>query len=80
MANYHVVYDRERKQWKVLKAGGTNASAYFDTQKEAEARAKELSANQGGGEVRIHRKDNSQIRDSDTVGRENESDVKDTKY
>ncbi len=52
--------------WKVVKPGGKRASATAKTQAEAEKRAKQIVANQGGGEVRVHRPDGT-IRDSDTV-------------
>ncbi len=80
MANYHVSKDNEKKQWRVKKEGATKVSEYADTQKEAEKRAKELSANSGGGEVRIHGLD-GKIRDSDTVKPGNDpKSSKDTKY
>lgn len=66
MANYHVSKDKDRGEWKIKKENGTRASDYASTQKEAEQIAKELSANSGGGEVRIHGLD-GKIRDSDTV-------------
>ena len=81
MSNYHVTYDQIKKKWKVIKEGGSSASGYFDAQKEAEQRAKQLSANSGGGEVIIHRKDNGLIRDSDTVFPGNDpSSIKDKKH
>jgi sarcosine oxidase gamma subunit len=52
--------------WKVVKPGGKRASAKTATQAQAEKRAKEIVANQGGGEVRVHRPD-GRVRDSDTV-------------
>jgi hypothetical protein len=52
--------------WAVRKAGAERASAVLPTQKEAEARAKEIVGNLGGGEVRIQGRD-GRIRDSDTV-------------
>jgi len=61
----HVVPD-EGGGWKVVKPGAKRASAKTDTQAQAERRAKEIVANQGGGEVRVHRPD-GRIRDSDTV-------------
>ncbi len=81
MANYHVTYDRSSKNWKVKKAGGSNASGRRATQKEAEALAKYFCSESGGGEVRIHRKDNNEIRDSDTVKPGNDPrKIKDTKH
>ena len=50
-------------------------------QAEAEKIAKQFSANQGGGEVRIHRKNGGTIRDSDTVAPGNDpSSIKDLKH
>lgn len=66
MANYHVSKDGHSGKWKVQKEGGSKASGYADTQKEAEKIAKQFSGNSGGGEVRIHGLD-GKIRDSDTV-------------
>lgn len=52
--------------WDVKAPGATRASAHLPTQAQAERRAKEIVSNNGGGEVRIHRKD-GRFRDSDTV-------------
>jgi hypothetical protein len=52
--------------WDVKKPGASKASAHTRTQKEAEARAKDIVRNAGGGEVPIHGRD-GKIRDSDTV-------------
>ena len=52
--------------WKVTKPGASRPSAQAPTQNEAERRAKEIVGREGGGEVRIHRRD-GRIRDSDTV-------------
>ena len=67
MANYHVTNPKGSGVWKVIKAGADRVSAMADTQREAEKIAKELSANSGGGEVRIHKPNGGPIRDSDTV-------------
>lgn len=66
--------------WKVVKPGAKRASGVFKTQKDAERRAKQIVANQGGGEVRVHRPD-GRVRDSDTVkpGRD-PNPPKDTKH
>ncbi len=61
----HVVPD-SKGGWKVVKPGAKRASARTRTQGEAERRAKQIVANEGGGEVRVHRRD-GRIRDSDTV-------------
>lgn len=66
MANYHVTKDRGSEDWKAVREGAGRAAGHYDTQAEAEKAAKELSANSGGGEVRIHGLD-GKIRDSDTV-------------
>ncbi len=66
MPNYHVTKNRENKSWEVKKAGAERISVKTETQKEAEALAKQLCGNAGGGEVRIHGLD-GKIRDSDTV-------------
>lgn len=52
--------------WDIKKPGSSRASSHHPTQAEAEARAKEIVARDGGGEVVIHRPDGT-IRDSDTV-------------
>jgi len=66
MSNYHVSKDKDTGKWRVKKEGAERVSDLANTQKEAEKIAKELSANSGGGEVRIHGLD-GKIRDSDTV-------------
>lgn len=53
-------------KWAVKGAGAQRPSAVTDTQAEAEARAKEIVGNLGGGEVRIQGRD-GKWRDSDTV-------------
>lgn len=65
MANYSVVKN-PNGGWDSKKDGASKASSHADTQHEAEADAKQFSANSGGGEVRIHGLD-GKIRDSDTV-------------
>ena len=52
--------------WAVKKPHAGRASALFDTEIEAEQRAKEIVGNLGGGEVRIQGRD-GRWRDSDTV-------------
>lgn len=81
MANYHVTNPKGFDGWKVKKEGADRAAAIADSQKEAEKIAKQLSANSGGGEVRIHKPNGGPIRDSDTVapGRD-PNPPKDKKY
>ncbi|MDX2275642.1 MAG: BrnA antitoxin family protein [Hyphomonadaceae bacterium] len=55
--------------WAVKAPGASRASAVTSTQKQAEARAKEIVRKQGGGEVRIHGKD-GRIRDSEKKARD----------
>lgn len=52
--------------WDVRRPGATRASSHHHTQAEAEARAKQILARDGGGEAVIHNRA-GQIRDSDTV-------------
>jgi Uncharacterized protein conserved in bacteria (DUF2188) len=52
--------------WAVTKRGADRASGLFDTQREAEQRAKQVVSNLGGGEVRIQDR-HGKWRDSDTV-------------
>ena len=67
MANYHVTNKKGQSNWNVVKENSKKASATADTQREAEKLAKQFSANNGGGEVRIHKPNGGPIRDSDTV-------------
>ncbi len=60
----HVVHDEDG--WKVVAPNADRASARTATQAEAIDRAREILANNGGGEIVIHRPD-GRIRDSDTV-------------
>jgi len=52
--------------WDVKDPNASRASSHHATQAEAEARAKEILGNVGGGEAVIHGRD-GRIRDSDTV-------------
>ena len=67
MANYHVTNPKGSEVWKVVKVGAQRASATAETQTKAEFIAKQLAAQSGGGEVRIHKPNGGPIRDSDTV-------------
>ena len=66
MSNYHVSKNKDLGMWKAKRDGVDRASGYYNTQAEAEKAAKGFSANNGGGEVRIH-SPKGPIRDSDTV-------------
>jgi uncharacterized protein YdaT len=52
--------------WAVKREGAKRASGVFDTQKQAQDRAREIVRKSGGGEVIIHGTD-GKIRDSDTI-------------
>lgn len=81
MANYHVTQKKGQENWNVQKEGGKKPSATAPTQKEAEKIAKQLSANSGGGEVRIHKPNGGPIRDTDTVKPGNDPKIlKDRKF
>ncbi|GAA4481330.1 DUF2188 domain-containing protein [Microbacterium panaciterrae] len=69
MADYDVQFDKDKGDWGAKREGASRASGRFETQAEAHAAARALAENSGGGEVRDHRKDNNQIRNTDTVGK-----------
>ncbi|CAM5527891.1 DUF2188 domain-containing protein [Streptomyces canus] len=52
--------------WAVTKPGADRASAVLPTQAAAAARAKEILANDGGGELRV-RGANGQVREQNTI-------------
>ncbi|MFF4758727.1 DUF2188 domain-containing protein [Streptomyces sp. NPDC001292] len=52
--------------WAVTKPGAQRASAVLPTQAEAATRAREILANDGGGELRVRGK-NGQVREQNTV-------------
>lgn len=64
---YNVFHDGEN--WVSKKQGASRASSLHDTQAEAYAATKEYLMNSGGGDVSVHRKDNSQVRDKNTIGK-----------
>jgi hypothetical protein len=61
----HVV-PNSKGGWDVKKPNADRVSSHHETQSEAEARAKDMLARGGGGEVVIHNRE-GKIRDSDTV-------------
>jgi uncharacterized protein YdaT len=65
--NDHHVVPNSSGGWEVTREQGERASSVHDTQDEAVARAHEIVANAGGGEVVIHAADGS-IREKVTVG------------
>ena len=79
MPNYHVTKRKGSDNWTVVKENGERASAKAPTQAVAERIAKQFTANQGGGEVRVHTPRGT-IRDSDTVAPGHESMTPDKKH
>lgn len=65
MANQHVVQREEG--WAVLGEGNSKDTAHFNTQSQANERAKEIATNQGG-DVFIHGRD-GQFRERNTYGK-----------
>ncbi len=76
----YAVQNEEPGGWDVVKEDHQRASAHFDTQAQAIARAKEIVENsgRGDGDVRIQGR-NGKFRDSDS-GSRNESPARDTKH
>ena len=64
--NRHVVPNADRGGWDVKASNAERASSHHHTQADAQAAARRIVHNAGGGEVVIHRP-NGQIRDSDTI-------------
>lgn len=64
--NDRYVVNNPEGGWDFKRPGAERASAHFDRQADAEARAKAIVENRGGGEVRIQGRD-GRWRDSDTV-------------
>jgi uncharacterized protein YdaT len=69
--NDHHVVPNQAGGWDVTRENSERASSSHDTQHEATARAHEIVANAGGGEVVIHAQDGS-IREKVTVGAGND--------
>lgn len=63
-------------QWKVQREGAERASGVFDTQREADNRARDLARSSGG--ERITQGRDGRIRSKDSYG--NESKRKDTEH
>jgi hypothetical protein len=78
--NRRIVSPNPDGGWDVKAPNAGRASAHTDTQAQAIARAKEIVANTGGGEVTIQGRD-GRIRDSDTVPPGNDPNPpRDTKH
>ena len=52
--------------WTVINPAGQRSSGHFDTQAAATARARQILANNGGGELRVAGRDGA-IRNADTI-------------
>ena len=65
--------------WDVRAGNAERASAHFGTQAEAYARAREIVANAGGGEVRILGAD-GRFRNSNMIGKPDPNPPRDTKH
>lgn len=64
--NKRTVQRRDDGNYEVVKPGSTRASAVTDTQSAGIDRAREILANDGGGELAV-RGNNGQIRKQDTI-------------
>lgn len=69
MTDYDVQFDRESDDWTAKRAGASRAAGHFATQADAHDAARGYVERSGGGEVRDHRKDNNEIRNTDTIGK-----------
>lgn len=66
MVNKRVVQKRDDGNWEVRKPGAGRASAVTPRQSDGVDRAREILANDGGGELQVRGK-NGQIRAQDTI-------------
>lgn len=66
MTNKRIVQKRDDGNWEVRQPGSTRASAVVDTQGAGISRARDILANDGGGELQV-RGLNGTIRAQDTV-------------
>lgn len=77
--NTRIVQRRPDKQWEVLDPQASRASAVTRTQAEADARAKQILLNDGGGE-RVTKGVDGRIRSKDTIGRPDPNPPKDREH
>jgi hypothetical protein len=56
---YHVVYDSDGKQWRVLRENASRASSVHTTKKEAIAAGRKLAKSHVPGQLVIHKRDGS---------------------
>ncbi len=69
----------DSQKWQVKRDGADRASAITDTQRQADARAREIARNSGGAEVVTHGND-GRIRSKDTIGRPDPVPPRDTEH
>ncbi|WP_432789389.1 DUF2188 domain-containing protein [Brevibacterium sp. K11IcPPYGO002] len=68
MPDYDVQYNKDTGDWSAKRAGASKAAGRYDSQADAHDAARGF-AERSGGEMRDHRKDNNQIRNTDTIGK-----------
>ncbi|MCI5218523.1 MAG: DUF2188 domain-containing protein [Candidatus Electrothrix sp. Rat3] len=61
------IYRRTDGKWANKRHDATRPSSLHETQKEAYEAGRQNLINQGGGEIAIHRADNCQIREKNTI-------------
>lgn len=66
MANSRTVYRRDDGSWANKRDGATRSASNHRTQSEAEAAARQMLVNSGGGELTVHGV-NGRIRSKDTI-------------
>jgi hypothetical protein len=66
MANRRSVFRNDDGEWVNKEDGNERASSVHQTQKEAEAAARQMLKNSGGGELSTHGRDGT-IRSKDTI-------------
>lgn len=70
--NTHIQYDKHKKMWILKIENDNNFVEYYSTQKLAIENARKITY----GEMNIHRKDNNQIRQKDTIGKKDPRNIK----
>lgn len=65
--DYNVYYDGT--DWISKRQGASRASSRHETQREAYGASRGYLGNSTGGDISVHRKDNNQIREKNTIGR-----------
>jgi len=73
------VHKRSDETWVNKRDDSDRASSLHTTQKDADQAAKEMSNNQGGGEVSTHG-ENGQIRSKDSMDSNDPRNIKDAEH